>query len=1104
MSMSSIDWLNQWLPIAKWLTVAALLFLIPLLLEACNRLRWKSMWLSASQRHDVWGITLIVWALSPILYIKEVTWSIPMMPAVPATDASRSVSDLNLPFNRIPTASSGVISSELALGESDAKTSELVPPAAFGTNPLRERLESKVPQGVSSFWTSLGWRQAWLALCAGGTFLLLIRLVRAQVVSTALVRSAKLVCEEKWVEDLMNRCSISKEIRLGVCEYTSIPILIGWLRPIILLPREAQFWPTSKLESVLLHEHAHIQRSDILWLRVLNIICAVCWVQPWVWIAARRMRCLREEACDDMVIGFGKDRREYSEHLIQIAERATYPVINVAGLGIAHSTSLGDRIIGILDQRRSRTRSSRRFQSMVCVALIILFGAVLLGVPNKAVGIAMPITIESTAEIQGNGSLEEAEAIQSSSTMTLSGTVVDSDDKPVVNCMVWGRGWSESLKEEFRQTRTDHQGVFSLTLPRSSIASDMDRRNHIMAYHENSVVSISSLQSNSASGIRLKLEPCRTISLEVKNSEGEPISEAHLKFAVSDSGRSFYAVERDFQFILNRMPLSDQNGRLDVIVPSWCLTPRIIVSHPDYCDVEFEFRRDLKIVMDRGTEIAIQLRTSIPDLRLEDSMLQIRGDNTLLHPAFDSSGLTRVRLKEFPNSLSLEHPRLGTKPGQVIVARQNVYGPKAMIEMDIKPLTTVSGKLVDRDSGLPAVGCHVFLKDSDDSNYWHRWGGAITNDLGEFKIECSSASRGKILISSNQDYELSDKPEILVNRPGEEGVVLPNILVQHRKRIGIRVVDDVGSPVEGALIAYGDSSQQFARTGQDGRANLVPRAEFELLRILHPTQKLAYFDSWTPIADEEETIVLQPETEITGRLVDLEGTPIPSVPVSFHIDAISEKNNTMNSFYYAAITDDDGTYRMRGISKQIRRFMAVRPAVKVLDLQVPWKPNMLSNSLSDIKWDRKLLEQMRTDSAKPAQDDFSCQEWWNGPISLRDHVNRTVIVREFSNLRDWDDHYLIELERVREVYQGKDVTCVVLISSEVPRKQIEQTIQRLKLGYSVGHLSAEASSIFRRDYAPQPRILRPTEKNLNRCVVPSAHEPLPLSIRNAILYSDER
>ena len=163
---------------------------------------------------------------------------------------------------------------------------------------------------------------------------------------------------------------------------------------------------------------------------------------------------------------------------------------------------------------------------------------------------------------------------------------------------------------------------------------------------------------------------------------------------------------------------------------------------------------------------------------------------------------------------------------------------------------------------------------------------------------------------------------------------------------------------------------------------------------------------------------------------------------------------------------------------------------------------MLSNSLTELQWDRKLLEQMW--SVKSEQAEFLCQEWWNGQVSLRDQIDRTVIVREFSNLRDWDDRDLVELERIRNDYHDKSVTCVVLISSDVPRKKIEQAIQRLKIGYSIGQLPPEATSTLGRGYAPRTRILRPTAEALNRCVVPIAYGPLPLSIRNAILYSDER
>ena len=142
MSVSGIDWLNQWLPIAKWLTVAALLFLIPLLCEACNRLRFRPLALSASQRHDVWGIALIVWALSPILWINEVSWSIPIKTAVPTADASRSIRAVDLAINRIPFTSNETIASEFELQEEATNTFATDPPTSLGSKSLLEGMES--------------------------------------------------------------------------------------------------------------------------------------------------------------------------------------------------------------------------------------------------------------------------------------------------------------------------------------------------------------------------------------------------------------------------------------------------------------------------------------------------------------------------------------------------------------------------------------------------------------------------------------------------------------------------------------------------------------------------------------------------------------------------------------------------------------------------------------------------------------------------------------------------------------------------------------------------------------------------------------------------
>ena len=54
-------------------------------------------------------------------------------------------------------------------------------------------------------------------------------------------------------------------VALRVCEQLTTPALVGWLRPVILIPPAALCdLPIDYLESLLLHELAHVRRHDYL------------------------------------------------------------------------------------------------------------------------------------------------------------------------------------------------------------------------------------------------------------------------------------------------------------------------------------------------------------------------------------------------------------------------------------------------------------------------------------------------------------------------------------------------------------------------------------------------------------------------------------------------------------------------------------------------------------------------------------------------------------------------------------------------------------------------------------------------------------------------
>jgi hypothetical protein len=678
---------------------------------------------------------------------------------------------------------------------------------------------------------------------------------------------------------------------------------------------------------------------------------------------------------------------------------------------------------------------------------------------------------------------------------TLSGVVVDAQSKPVGDCQVWGYGWNSSMKIDFRETRTDVHGMFTLTLPKPS-ADPTGYQSHIFAFRQNYIATISTILPRSRDGIRMQLEPCQIVPIQILDEDEQPIAGARISMVSSQPRSSeFGMMHHDLRFIPGLKTESANDGVLHAVVPDWCTRPTIRVSHPDYCDervedIDIGQEGYATIVLQRGTEIQIQLRTQIQDLPLEDTKLQIWGYNNYLFPKFDPSGFAKVHVKEFPLELELKHPRLGKNPGHVVVARQTVHDQRR-IEMALNPLTVVSGKLVVVDSDVSAANVWVRLQSLSDTNYGSNWGTAVSDERGEFQIECSRDTHAELMLAPNADYVLPSSSQILIDHPGAKGVILPDVLVESHKAVKIRIVDDEDDAVEGALIVYGN--KQFAKTDGAGHATLRPREKFELLRVYHPTLPLCYFSSWTPIVEGIETIALQPEVEIKGAVVDLEGNPIPNTLVYITLDAYSEEHNTQNTYSYVGLTDDDGEYRIHGLSDQDCVIAAHSPVDEQLFV------NPRSNSLSTMRVDRKLIDRTIESIDSSGNSDFRCQEWWNGQLRLRDHVHRIVVVREFPKLSEMSDKDLLELEQLKDEYESQGVAFVAILSPLIARKQIEETIQRLKLSYSIGWL-AEESFVMIQNPNPMTRVIGPTAECLKNTMEYVQDGELAISIRNAILY----
>lgn len=95
-----------------------------------------------------------------------------------------------------------------------------------------------------------------------------------------------------------------------------VPCVVGWLRPLVLLPASALTGLSAReLESVLAHELAHVRRGDWLVNLLQTAAETLLFYHPAVWWVSRQIRCQRELCCDDLALSVVKDRAQYARAL---------------------------------------------------------------------------------------------------------------------------------------------------------------------------------------------------------------------------------------------------------------------------------------------------------------------------------------------------------------------------------------------------------------------------------------------------------------------------------------------------------------------------------------------------------------------------------------------------------------------------------------------------------------------------------------------------------------------------------------------------------------------------------------------------------------------
>jgi len=329
---------------------------------------------SAAMRHRVWALGFVGLGLLPILAIR--------LPEIRIERPGPSVSHKSLtpqPTGQSIEPKSQGTPAQIASPEPRTLSRPAPAPTAESRTP------SAVPTILFGIW-------------AAGAALLLCRMGARVVAALGLSRGGEIMS----VDPRFGLPPHTQIVRTGKVD---VPMTLGFWRSTILLPATSNSLSDERFRAVLMHEGAHIQRGDWLWLIFGQALSAIYWPNPLVHFAASRMRAEAELAADDAVLVAGFDAPGYAETLVDIASNLRAKSL-AAAIPFAEPGSLKARIESILKGSRSRGPVGRRGAIValaVCAAVVIPFAAARL--------VAGPEVIRDGVIVLGDDSQAEIIAI---------------------------------------------------------------------------------------------------------------------------------------------------------------------------------------------------------------------------------------------------------------------------------------------------------------------------------------------------------------------------------------------------------------------------------------------------------------------------------------------------------------------------------------------------------------------------------------------------------------------------------------------------------------------------------------------------------------------
>jgi bla regulator protein blaR1 len=206
-----------------------------------------------------------------------------------------------------------------------------------------------------------------------GVLVLSLRFLGALVYLQRLRHAQNQNIENHWQERLYAikaKIGVQKSVELMESALIKVPMVIGYLKPIVLLPiGTVNALSAAEVEAILAHELAHIKRNDYLVNLIQSVIDVLFFYHPAVWWMSNTVRTERENCCDDLALSVTGNSLIIAKALANL-ESLRQRSYNLSLAFTGNKNQLFNRISRLLGQPMKK--NNHFVEGLVAVVVILL------------------------------------------------------------------------------------------------------------------------------------------------------------------------------------------------------------------------------------------------------------------------------------------------------------------------------------------------------------------------------------------------------------------------------------------------------------------------------------------------------------------------------------------------------------------------------------------------------------------------------------------------------------------------------------------------------------------------------------------------------------